>query len=138
MFYIDNGDEIVETSLKPATEKWVTTEQAAEILCMCRTNFQTQFRPINNYYLVRNIFRGERSTQSARGQGRLWWIGDLFLIKNIRATLQVNMKSACHIFRALRRGELQQLIENRLEFEEYCYEQNNDEVRPHSTGTQGT
>lgn len=88
MFMTDKGDDYRATSLLPATEKWVTTDEAADILHVTKSTFTSLIRPGDDYFGLRRINRSTQTKKnSARGGGHLWYKPDLVHVEQLQRLL---------------------------------------------------
>lgn len=78
---------------------WLTTEQAAEILCV---EPKSVIRVANS---ARHVTRTEKAT--ARGTGYLWWRPDLEAMARIRRSARISMTSASRVLAAVLSGDLE-------------------------------
>ena len=106
LYLVDTGDEIVETTIRPADDEWVDSKTAARILCITHTSFGSGFRPGNAYWQVGRVLRGSNGALNARGQGHLFKADDLRRIIEIRQVLKSNTRVAAKVFAAQRLGQI--------------------------------
>jgi hypothetical protein len=83
---------------------WLTTEQAADVLCMSLCTLRSSTRDIAQ--AVRRKHRRLASTQGFQYGGALWNLEDLLRVKRVRQVARTSIGVAARIAAAMREGRI--------------------------------
>ena len=108
-------DELEETSLRMPDEKWITVQQAAQLLHVTPSAIQSTSSTLNQKYGVPSFgcrvrTRSTRGASHGRGCGWLYFRTDIENIRRIRRGFRVSLARAAYIAHVLRSDEWEGLL----------------------------